>query len=197
MAKSYGVQFRSYQVDNLRFNDENFSEDLLKGGQSITLCGIGAHHQNTVVELKIKEVCYGRRTILLHAKWRWSTVLWHHAVQAVVERHKKLSLDKYGRSPLEKFSGIRDEIAPSNFHTWGCPLFILEAANQPGGIGTPKWQPRSYTGIHLGRSLCHEGSVALVLNVSSGLVSPQYHVIFNDKFTTIKCLQFSEELPKW
>ena len=97
VAKSYGVKVKSYHADNLRFNDKNFKGDILKGGQTITFCGVGAHHQNAVVESKIKEVCNGGRTILLHAKWRWpsviSTALWPYAVQAIVERHNRLSLD--------------------------------------------------------------------------------------------------------
>ncbi len=40
-------------------------------------------------------------------------------------------------------------------------------------------------GIYVGRSPNHAGSVALVLNPKTGLVSPQYHVIFDDNFTTV------------
>ena len=68
VANSYGVKIKSYHADNLRFNDKIFAGDLLKGGQTIIFYGVGSHHQNAVVESKIKEVCYGGRTILLHAK---------------------------------------------------------------------------------------------------------------------------------
>ena len=116
------------------------------------------------------------------------TVLCPYAIQAVVERHNKLSLDEHGRSPLEIYSGILDEIVPTDFHTWGCPVYILDAANQTGGIGTPKWEPRSHSGIYLGHSPCHAGSVALVLNLKTGLVSPQFHLVFDDEFTTVPYL---------
>ena len=76
-----------------------------------------------------------------------STVLWPFALRAVVDSHNKLSLDENGLSPLEKLSGTQEESIPLDFHTWGCPVFILEAENQSGGIGTPKWDPRSHTGI--------------------------------------------------
>ena len=49
----------------------------------------------------------------------------------------------------------------------------------------------------MGHSPCHAGSVALVLNLSLGLVNPQYHAVFDDKFTTVKYLQSSEEPPNW
>ena len=166
----------------------------------MTFCGVGAHHQNAVVESKNKEICYGSRTILLHAKRKWptviSTILWPYAAQCLVERHNRLSLDEHAKSPLEKWSGIEDNITPSDFHTWGCPVYILDAANQ-GAIGTPKWEPRSHIGIYLGHSSCHAGTVALVLNLATGLVSPQYHVVFDDKFSTVPYLQSSTPPPNW
>ena len=95
------------------------------------------------------------------------------------------------------YSGILDEIVPTDFHTWGCPVYILDAANQTGGIGTPKWEPRSHSGIYLGHSPCHAGSVALVLNLKTGLVSPQFHLVFDDEFTTVPYLKGSTEPPNW
>ena len=146
-------------------------------------------------------MCYGARTILPHATRKWpsviSSVLWPFAIQAIVERHNRLSLDVEGRSPLEKFSGITDDSLPTAFHTFGCPVFILDAANQSNSIGTPKWEPRSHTGIYLGHSPCHAGSVALVLNLKTGLVSPQYHLIFDDEFSTVKYLTTSTPPPNW
>ena len=200
VAAAHGVKIKSYHADNLRFNDNNFKGSCISAGQQLSYCGVGAHHQNAVVESKIKEVCYGGRTLLLHAKRKWphviSTVLWPYAVQAIVARHNTLSLDKSGLSPLEKFTGITDDTLPTNFHTWGCPVFVLDAANQ-GAIGTPKWEPRSHTGIYLGHSPCHAGSVSLVLNLKTGMVSPQFHVVYDDEFTTVAYLSSAEPPPNW
>ena len=201
VAAAHGVTIKAYHADNLRFNDNNFKGSCISAGQQLSYCGVGAHHQNAVVESKIKEVSYGGRTILLHAKRKWpeviSTVLWPYAVQAIVERHNILALDVDGRSPLEKFTGIDDDKIPTQFHTWGCPVFILDAANQSGAIGTPKWKPRSHTGIYLGHSPCHAGSVSLVLNLQSGMVSPQFHVVYDDEFTTVPYLSSAEPPPNW
>ena len=157
--------------------------------------------QNGIAEAKVKEVCYGGRTILLHAKRKWpdviSTILWPFAVQAVVDRHNRLTLDDNGRSPLEKFTGEKDDIKTEEFRTWGCPVYVLNAPNQSGGVGTPKWEPRSHVGIYLGRSPVHAGNVSLVLNLGTGLVSPQYHLVFDDEFTTVKYLQSSNPPPNW
>ena len=201
LARTHGVQIRSYHADNLRFNDVRFRTDCNKMGQHLTYCGVGAHHQNAVVESKIKEVCYGGRTILLHAKRKWpdviSTALWPFAVQSIVDRHNKLSLDPKGRSPLEKFSGVDCNIPVNDFRTWGCPVYILEPQNQSGTIGTRKWDPRSHIGVNLGHSPCHATTVALVLNLKTGLVSPQYHVVYDEEFSTVPYLSSIEEPPNW
>ena len=201
VAMNHNVNIKAYHADNLRFNDNNFRASCLKLGQQLTFCAVGAHHQNAIAESKVKMVCNGARTILLHAKRKWpaviSHVLWPFAMQCIVDRHNRLSLDENNKSPLEKFSGIEDDPIPTTFHTFGCPTFVLDAPNQSGGIGTPKWQPRSHTGIYLGHSPCHASSVALVLNLKTGLVSPQYHVVYDDEFTTVEYLSSTTPPPNW
>ena len=49
-----------------------------------------------------------------------------------------LSLDEDGRSPLEKMSNSDKEIVPTDFHTFGCPVYVLDVANQSGWSGTSK-----------------------------------------------------------
>jgi len=49
----------------------------------------------------------------------------------------------------------------------------------------PKWSIRNRRGIYLGVSKDHSSTVHLVLNPSTGKVSPQYHVIFDDYFATV------------
>ena len=113
---------------------------------------------------------------MLHARHKWpsiiTTVFWPYTIQSIIKRYNRLSLDAEGRIPLEKFARIDDNFDPNTFHTCGCPVFILDAENQPGGLGTPKWETRSHTGIYVGHSPCHTGTVALVLDLTTGLVSP-------------------------
>lgn len=123
--------------------------------------------------------------------------LWPYALLADTKRHNELSLNEQGKSPLELFSGINEEITCSDFHTWGCPVFVLDAANQSGFTGTPKWNPRATAGVYLGHSPSHAGNVSLVLNLHTGHVSPQYHVVFDDDFSTISYLDSGETPPKW
>ena len=77
-------KLKSYHVDNLRFNDNNFKASCINANQQITYCGVGAHHQNAVAESKVKELSNGARTVLLHAKCKWlsviTTILWPFAL---------------------------------------------------------------------------------------------------------------------
>ena len=125
---------------------------------------------------------------MLHAKRKWpsviNTILWPFAVQSIVDRHNRLSLDASGKSPLEKFANTTDEIRPEDFHTWGSPVFVLAAQNQSGSIGTPKWEQRARVDVYLGRSPSHVGNVALSSNEiccrdeTTWLSSTQYFPLF-------------------
>jgi len=48
-----------------------------------------------------------------------------------------------------------------------------------------KWKERSRVGIYLGRSPHHAATVPLILNTQTGLVSPQFHVVYDDNFDTV------------
>ena len=56
-------------------------------------------------------------------------------------------------------------------------MFVLDKSLQGGLGGIPKWNPRANAGVYLGHSPDHASNVALVLNLATGLVSPQYHVV--------------------
>ena len=49
----------------------------------------------------------------------------------------------------------------------------------------PKWTPWSRQAVYLGILTHHAGSVALVLNIKTGYISPQFHIVFDDVLTTI------------
>ena len=88
-------------------------------------------------------------------------------------------------SSLERFSGIGIRPKTSSFHPFGCPVYVLDSA-LVSGQSIPKWDDRARVGIYLGPSLRHSRSVALVLLLATGLISPQYHVVFDDHFQTVK-----------
>ena len=49
----------------------------------------------------------------------------------------------------------------------------------------PRWDSRCHRGIYLGRSPNHADNVALVLNLTTGHITAQFHAIFDDNFETI------------
>ena len=71
------------------------------------------------------------------------------------------------------------------FHSIGCPVYVLRSQLQEGK-SLPKFEPRSRVGIFLGNSSQHSDNVALVLNPKTNHISAQYHILFDDKFETIK-----------
>ena len=67
IAEQHAVRIRHYHCDNGCFADHAFMDDVRKAGQTITFCGIGAHHQNGVAERRIHDITESARTMLLHA----------------------------------------------------------------------------------------------------------------------------------
>ena len=49
----------------------------------------------------------------------------------------------------------------------------------------------------MGHSPFHAGNVALVWNPTTGRVSPQYHVVFDDDFMTVPCMEAGTLPPNW
>ena len=88
-----------------------------------------------------------------------------------------------GLTPLEKFSNIPIRPTLQHLHHFGCPAYVLQADIQAGKKGR-KWQDCSRIGVYISASPQHAQSVALILSLSTGLVSPQFHVSFDDLFET-------------
>ena len=49
----------------------------------------------------------------------------------------------------------------------------------------PKWEPTGRSRVYLGNYHVHSGSVEFVLNIITGSVSPQYHVVFYKTLSTV------------
>ena len=68
-----------------------------------------------------------------------------------------------------------------SFHHFRCPVYVLYNA-LVAGKSLPKWEERARVGIYLVPSPLHARSVALILSLTIGLLSPQFHVVFDDHF---------------
>ena len=198
-----GHMVKHYHADNGRFADNGFIDSINDSDQKITFCGVGAHHQNGIVENKNKILTQGARTLLLHGMRMWPQMVdemfWPFAMKAVAERLNTLQIDTLGRTPESILHGIDVEDIPvKSFHTLFCPVYVLDARLQnAGGAGPPKWEPRSRIGVYLGHSPFHAGSVALVWNPTTGRVSPQFHVVFDDDFSTVPYMEAGTIPPNW
>jgi hypothetical protein len=71
LSSSYAVTIRHYHADNGLFDTKAFKASVTKGGQTLSFCGVNAHHQNGKAESRIKDITIGGRTALLHAAHRW------------------------------------------------------------------------------------------------------------------------------
>jgi histone deacetylase 1/2 len=189
-AESHGVLVRHYHADNGRFADNLFRNDCNAKNQTQSYCGVNAHWQNGLAERHIRAHQETARTMLLHAKRRWpaavETYLWPYAVRMASDilRHTP-RFD--GKIPMALFSNANVAPPKRHFHPFACPVYVLDGEMQQGkGYSKRKWTERARVGLYLGPSPQHARSVHLVLNIATGLVSPQFHVSFDDHFETTR-----------
>ncbi len=199
-SQAHGVDIAHYHADNGRFAEVLFRQEVDMCGQKITYCGVGAHHQNGIVERAIQDATFDARTLLLHAKRYWpemiSTALWPLAIKAADEKYNKINFAPDGSTPESRFTGNSPENDLRYYHTWGCPSFVLEHP-LASGSKIPKWDPRARCGFYVGHSAVHAGSVTLILNPSTGHISPQFHVVFDDTFLMVPFMRLQKEPPNW
>ena len=182
-AASHNVKVKHYHADNGRFAENAWINDLSNKGQTISYCGVEAHHQNGIAEKTIRDLQDQARTMILHAKHRWPSVITHHLWPYALRLANTIRNNtprEFGTpSPLELFTESPVRANLEHFHTFGCPVFAFEP-------NTSKWEERARLGLYLGPSPKHAKNVALVLNLSTGLVSPQFHVSYDEHFHTVK-----------
>jgi hypothetical protein len=160
-----------------------------QSNQRLTFCGVNAHFQNGIAETAIQDLSKSARNQLLHTRQRWPQVVsiafWPYALCYTAHLHNVLPVLKDGRSRLEMFSSIQVGLSMKTLHTFGCPVFALYHA-LAGGKSISRWDPRSCNGLYLGPSPLHARNVHLVLSLTTGLVSLQFHCCFDDFFETCK-----------
>ena len=102
LANDGGVAIKDYRADNGQFEDKGFRDAVQDSNQTITLCAVVGHHQNVIVERKIKELTLIARTLLLHAIRHWpeytTTMMWPFALKEAAFCLNKLSIRTDGRS---------------------------------------------------------------------------------------------------
>jgi hypothetical protein len=142
-------------------------------------------------------------TSLLHAMNRWPSAvnihLWPYMpfdsrMTSTMQLHPQSRLAK----PLSRESFSSTPVRPQilNYHPPLCPVYVLHIGLHGGGKRPNKWVRRSRIAIYLGSSPRHARSVAIVLSLTTGYVSPQFHLKFDDFLETV---QDVKSLPpsKW
>ena len=78
-------------------------------------------------------------------------------------------------------------------HVFGCPCYVLDPKLQ-GLSKLPKFTPRSNRGVFVGFSPKHSSLVPLVLNLQTLTITPQFHVMFDDWYTTVDSSTTDQQL---
>ena len=199
-ALLFGVSIRHYHCDNGRFQDNAWKGHCTRQRQAITYCGVNAHHQNGRAERAIRDIQNTARRQLLHAKAKWPHAidlsLWPYSCRHAVQCWNSLPVLEGGISRLQLFA--QDNVGTNlrDIHSFGCPTYALQSELAAGNT-IPRWLPRCRLGINLGPSPHHARNVYLILNLHTGLVSPQYHVQFDDSFESIQGSPDDSTSARW
>jgi hypothetical protein len=199
LASTYNHPIKCYHTDNGIFASKEFCSSCIQQNQHIKFCGVNAHHQNGIAERHIHTITEQARSMLIHAMISWPDIiqetLWPYAFCLAIDLHNCTPTSS-GLTPEEIFTGIKGRNRLLDFHPFGCPIFVLDPLLQQGHK-IPRWKPRSRVGVYLGLSPNHASSVPLILSTTTGLVSPQFHVVFDDHFTTTNSLHDNALLSNW
>jgi Reverse transcriptase (RNA-dependent DNA polymerase) len=184
-----GVRIKSFHTDNGTFTSRQFKDELARCGQTITFSGTGAHHQNGVAERAIRTVTSMSRAMMLHMEQHWpdeaAQDLWPFAMDYASWLYNHTPGRESNLAPIEIFTSVKlgcQQIQRAK--VFGSPAFVLDPRLQDGRK-IPKWDPCSARGQFLGFSHEHSSTVALVRNVNTGSVTPQYHVVHDETFSTV------------
>ena len=112
----------------------------------------------------------------------------HTAFLLALRVKNNLRLGNSGNLRAENFSDMHNKINIRNYHTFGCLVYVLDVRLQGAGF-ILKWDEQVRVGAYIGISPIHAGNVSLILNLSTGHVSPQFHAVFNETFSTVPSLK--------
>ena len=188
-ARLCGVKISSYHGDNGIFKSKEFTQSIRELDQTIKFSGTGAHHQNGIAERAIRTVTERARTMMHHSSIHWPEVfsvdLWPYALDYATWIHNHTPNKQHGWSPIELFCSITYHCGDlQRLKVWGCPAYVLNPKLQDG-TKIPKWGPRARRGQFLGFSLNHSSLIGLIRNLSTEFISPQFHVVYDEKFSTV------------
>ena len=187
-AAKYNVRIDHIHADNGIFASADFIRHCVENQQTHSFCGVGAHWQNGIAERYIGVITSMARTFLLHAQSLWSDVitteLWPYCIRQAINFHNVCVRKGKTECPWELFTSEKPPFTMNDFRVWGCPVYVTDKRVQDGThIG--RWEQRARQCVYVGHSLDHGNNVYLVWDPATKHVSPQYHLVFDESFTTV------------
>ena len=186
----HGITPQSYVTDQgSAFTSAEFAQQLTNFRQVHLMVGTAAHHHNGLAERAIGTVTKIARTMLIHAAIHWpetaDSQLWPMAVRHAVYIYNRMPRLESGLSPHDAFTRIRWRLSLFHAcHVWGCPLYVLDKRLADGKrIG--RWESRSARQQYMGISPNYALTVPSSLNLATGRITSQFHVVFDDWFNTV------------
>jgi hypothetical protein len=87
--------------------------------------------------------------------------------------------------PIEVFCGTTLHCSYlQHAKVWGWPAYVLGPHLQDGKK-IPKWEPRARRGQFLGFSRKHSSLVGLIWNLQTQYITPQFHIVYKELFSTV------------
>ena len=162
---------------------------MLEAGQSQQVSGVGAHHQNGPAEQAIRTIQDMTRTMMLHLSVQWpdeyDVRLWPFAMDYAVWLYNHTPQKESGLAPMELFCGTKLNCEMlRRAKVFGCPTYVLDP-KLADNFKILKWSACARLGQFLGFSKLHSSSVGLIRNIRTSYVTPQYHTIYDQTFSTV------------
>ena len=183
-----GRAVKAYRTDNGVFKSREFADELRSNGQGITFSATGAHFQNGVAERSIRLVVEKARAMMLHAQMHWPETfemeLWPWAMDYAVYLYNHTPT-KDGPPPIEHICDAYVNCKHAQrARVWGCPAYVLDPKLRDGKT-IPKWKNRANMGQFVGVPKTHSSTIGLIRNLRTEYVTPQWHVAYDERFTTV------------
>jgi hypothetical protein len=86
--------------------------------------------------------------------------------------------------PYELFTGQETPWSLRDVRIFGSPTYVLQKELQ-NGTSNNKWKLWVWRGIYIGNSTFHSSAIPLIHNPITTHISPQFHVLFDEHFTTV------------
>jgi hypothetical protein len=190
-AKRYNITIDSYHADNGAFRSKIFQKSIDNNNQKLNFSGVNAQWQSGLVERSDGTLCAAARSMLNHAISQWEKTitakLWSFAIQhaATIYNITKRQSRDYNLSSWEQVTGERSKLNETNMHPLFSPDYVLDRRMQEG-TSPPKWRKRTIQKVYVCHRHHYSKSVPMVWDPKTKLVSPQFHVMLDDKLNTVQ-----------